>query len=342
MRPISNAAEHGAGQRADAAQHGRGEGFDADQKADVEVDNAVTQQEQQAGDGGERRAHHEGQRDRAVDIDADQPRHHPILFAGPLRAAQRGARDQQRKGDHQEQGQQNDDDLHIAERHRIAAVPHHGDAALDHRRQGLDARALDQLDVVLQKDRHADGRDQRRQPERAAQRPVGQSFHGPAVDRCQQHGDDQDQQQREWHPGDADHAHDQEGDQRREGADHEDIAMGEIDHADDAIDHGVADGDQTVDRTQCQTVDELLREDSYIEIFHENPCPPNAVTAPFDACPDHCGGPCGPPCRVAALCKTDGRAPGRARQFTHPSPVAGAGKACRLPSSKLASRPTVW
>src|SRR4029077_11225434 len=43
-----------------------------------------------------------------------------------------------------------------------------------------------------------------------------------------------------------------------EAADHENIAMGEIDHADDAVDHGVADGDQAVDRAEHQAVDQLL------------------------------------------------------------------------------------
>jgi hypothetical protein len=39
-----------------------------------------------------------------------------------------------------------------------------------------------------------------------------------------------------------------EHDQRHECAHHENVAMGEIDHADNAIDHGVANGDETVDR----------------------------------------------------------------------------------------------
>ena len=49
-------------------------------------------------------------------------------------------------------------------------------------------------------------------------------------------------------------------DQRDEGPDHEDVAMGEIDHSDDAVDHRVADGDQAVDRTERQPVDQLLYE----------------------------------------------------------------------------------
>jgi hypothetical protein len=55
----------------------------------------------------------------------------------------------------------------------------------------------------------------------------------------------------------------EEDDQRDEGADHEDVAMGEIDHSDDAVDHRVADRDQPIDRSQRQPVYKLLD-----EIFH--------------------------------------------------------------------------
>src|SRR5207248_11362679 len=49
------------------------------------------------------------------------------------------------------------------------------------------------------------------------------------------------------------------GNNRYEGADHVDLAMSEIDHADDAVHHRVADRDQPIDRPQGQTVDELLQ-----------------------------------------------------------------------------------
>src|SRR5215218_7252582 len=56
--------------------------------------------------------------------------------------------------------------------------------------------------------------------------------------------------------------------------------MGEIDHADNAIDHGVADGDQAVDRAEYEAVDQLLG-----EIIHALPYlemtrrwPPAALT----------------------------------------------------------------
>ena len=46
---------------------------------------------------------------------------------------------------------------------------------------------------------------------------------------------------------------------RQERADHENIAMGEIDHADNAVDHRVANRDQAINHAQRQPVDQLLQ-----------------------------------------------------------------------------------
>ena len=43
-------------------------------------------------------------------------------------------------------------------------------------------------------------------------------------------------------------------------ADHEQIAVGEIDHSQNAIDHGVAQGDERVDAAQLQSVKRLLED----------------------------------------------------------------------------------
>ena len=60
-----------------------------------------------------------------------------------------------------------------------------------------------------------------------------------------------------------------EYDQSDEGGQHEHVAVREIDHADDAEDHRVADGDKSVDRPQREPVDQLLQ-----EIIHATTCPP--------------------------------------------------------------------
>ena len=53
---------------------------------------------------------------------------------------------------------------------------------------------------------------------------------------------------------------DQPGRQGTERTDHEDLAVGEVDQLDDAVDDRVADRDQGVERSQGQPVDELLGE----------------------------------------------------------------------------------
>src|SRR5690606_7135809 len=47
----------------------------------------------------------------------------------------------------------------------------------------------------------------------------------------------------------------------RHGADHDDVAVREIDEADDAVHHRVAQRDQRVDAAQRQAIDELLYKD---------------------------------------------------------------------------------
>src|SRR5437763_378342 len=79
-----------------------------------------------------------------------------------------------------------------------------------------------------------------------------------AIESGQRYGDDEHHGERQRDRGDAERYQHEKRDQRDERADHEHVAMREIDHADDAVDHGVADGDQAVDRTQRDAVDKLL------------------------------------------------------------------------------------
>src|SRR3984893_7990592 len=139
------------------------------------------------------------------------------------------------------------------------AALEYGKAALDQRRHRLFSGGLPYFHVILEKDRSADRRDQRGQPERPPQRPVSHAFDSPTIDRGEQHRRQQDECQRERNitdPGEPQH---QKGDDRDKGADHVDLAMGKIDHADDAVHHRVADRDQPVDRPQSQAVDQLLQ-----------------------------------------------------------------------------------
>src|SRR5262249_4081954 len=71
------------------------------------------------------------------------------------------------------------------------------------RREGLPGFALRKQDGFRKDDGHADGRDQRRQPRRPSQRPVGDALHCPAVERGERNGDQKHEDQRQRHPGDA-------------------------------------------------------------------------------------------------------------------------------------------
>ena len=133
-------------------------------------------------------------------------------------------------------------------------------AARDDRRHGLDPRALRYLREVDQDKGHADGGQHRREAEGMPQRPVSDAFYRPAVQCGDRHRDQKHDQQDDRHDGQAERHQHQEADQRDKTADHENVAVGEIDHADDAIDHGVADGDQAIDRAKHEAVDQLLGE----------------------------------------------------------------------------------
>lgn len=101
------------------------------------------------------------------------------------------------------------------------------------------------------------------------QRPVGDPLDGPAIKRGDRHRDQQHDQEDHRDRGEAERDQHQERNQGDEAADHEDVAMGEVDHADDAIDHRVAYGDQAVDRAEHEAVDQLLG-----EIIHALPLEP--------------------------------------------------------------------
>src|SRR5579883_1927465 len=167
------AAQHRPRQRADAAEHRGGERLDAREEADEEIDHAVIEEEHQPCDGLERASHDEGDGDGAVHVDSDEGRHPEILLAGALGAPHRGPRDDCGEEGHEADGQDDDEDLEVAYGYREGAALKDLEAALNHRLHRLVARSLQELHVVLEEDRHADGGNQRRQLRRAAQGAIG-------------------------------------------------------------------------------------------------------------------------------------------------------------------------
>src|SRR5260221_1157355 len=84
------AAQHRTRQRSDAAEDGGGEGLDAGDEAILIGDHSVIHEIHGARDRCECGAHHEGRRNRTVDIDAEEGRHAAVLLAGALGPAERG------------------------------------------------------------------------------------------------------------------------------------------------------------------------------------------------------------------------------------------------------------
>ncbi|MNN39547.1 hypothetical protein D3C81_1535860 [compost metagenome] len=162
-------------------------------------------------------------------------------------AAEPGVLDHVGEHAHADEGRHQDEDFGIGQLHEaFADVQPEG--AIEQRGHALLARSLAELHVVLQDQRHADGGDQRRQARGVAQRLVGDALDGPAVYAGNDDGEHQraEDQQREGFQ--AEERQQRQGDGREVGGDHVHLAMGEVDHADDAVDHRVTDGDQAVDR----------------------------------------------------------------------------------------------
>ena len=253
------AAQHGAGDGADAAQYRSGKRLEAGHETDVGVDGAVVEAQQHARNGGQGSTDDEGQRDDAVGIDAEQVGHLQILGAGAAGAAEAGTGNEQRQAGHRDQRDRPDDQLHPGDGNLEHLGVAEFDAAGNQCRHCQVTGTLRQTDVVLQEDRHADGGDQRDQPGTATQRSVGHPFNGIAVGGGDDDRGDQRQQQHDRQRADPQGQQTDDGDERGIGTDHVHLAVGEVDHADNAIHHRVADGDQRVGRADGQSVDQLLK-----------------------------------------------------------------------------------
>ena len=98
---------------------------------------------------------------------------------------------------------------------------------------------------------------------RDVERAVGEALERHAEPAAQQHGRQQHHRQDPDRMQPADRPVEQRGQHAPAdvGADHEHLAVGEVDHEQHAVDHGVAERDQPVDRAERQAEHELLRQD---------------------------------------------------------------------------------
>ncbi len=242
------AAEDGALDVADAAHDGGGERDQAGGEAGEEPHVGLVQRVDEAGGAGHQAAEQERERDRRVHVDAHQARGLRVLRGGAHGAADPGAADEVDQEDEQRHGHHERQDVAVRDR----------DAEdRDVARLGLDqvghaavrAAEPEQADV-LQDEGEADRGDEGGELGRVAQRPVADPLDHHVERSAGDHADEQDQHEPEDRArgargdGQADRADHRV---RHEAADHEQVAVGEVDQLDDAVDERVADGDQRPD-----------------------------------------------------------------------------------------------
>ena len=154
----------------------------------------------------------------------------------------------------------------------------------------LHARALRQHDGVLEEDRRADRADERARgasAPRSVERAVGEALQADAQharERAMACASMSGTTQAGWRPADLRLEEQREDPPAHVGADHEDLAVGEVDHEQDAVDHRVAERDEPVDGPQGQPEDELLRQDREDRLQAHGVRPPRGTR-----------GGCGPP-----------------------------------------------
>ncbi|MNR03293.1 hypothetical protein D3C85_1191790 [compost metagenome] len=137
-------------------------------------------------------------------------------------------------------------------------------------RNALLLRALGDLCVVLQDQGDTDRTDQRGESSGVTQGFVGDTLDDPAIHRRDDDGEDQRAEHQQWERFDTEVRQQSQTDCRQVSRNHVNLAVGEVDHADDAVDHCVADGDQAIDRPEGQAIDQLLQENTIHNAISRN------------------------------------------------------------------------
>jgi hypothetical protein len=226
----------------------------------VEADAAIAQQHHEAGDRGVGGAEREGQGDRAFDIDAAQCGHGDVIGAGTDGAAEARSGHHQPQRRIQSDRQRDDNDLGGVDGER---EPGCGAQLMRAREHWLDPPvigALQQAQRLLEEDGEAEGRDQRRLGRHFAERPEHQPLGRKPVHRSdasdqRQHREQGERQRPEPKERQCGHR-----DERGVRTNDRDLAEGEIDPPDDAVNQGVADREQAVETAEREAVHDELHE----------------------------------------------------------------------------------
>ena len=146
-------------------------------------------------------------------------------------------------------------DFHPAE---VDSVVREEIAVVARKANGLLAHG--QENKILEKSGDADRAGQRGEDMRPPQLPVGDAFIRVAVAGGENHRHEQAQPKIEQDVISPRHREDSDRVDAGEHPDHEDFTVREIDHAQHAVNHGVAESDQRVDRPAGDSADENFRE----------------------------------------------------------------------------------
>ena len=126
---------------------------------------------------------------------------------------------------------------------------------------GLETGAIEPAEGVLEKEGSSDGGDERDETRGLPQRPIGHPFEKDGDQGGRRHRNDEDDDQADDGMSIQESGRIQSGGKevRRIRPAHEDFAVGEVDHPEDPIDHGVAHGDQGIDAPLGQTEDDEIK-----------------------------------------------------------------------------------
>ena len=230
-------SQHRAGDDSDAAQHGGDKRLHAHHTAHIVRDAGIGGAVHQRRHRRQARADGKCRCDDSVDVDADESGRILILRHGTHRLAELRLFDEKLQGNHNAQA--NGNRQQYVQRQGHAA---HGDGG--QAEDGLYVVGLGTKQYhgqVLQKDAHSQRRDQCGHRPCLAHGAVGKGFDQYAHQRAYRNSNDN--RKPCGHPG-VDHQRD--GVEQRVCADHDKVTVGEVDHADNAVDHCVAQGNQRI------------------------------------------------------------------------------------------------
>ena len=257
-QPEHDATDHRAGQVADTAEHRCREGLKPRHEAHRVVRDAVVRRDHHASHCSQCRPNDEGQRDDAVRIHAHQARNAVVLGRRAHRAAHVGARHQQDKANHHRGRQPDGGHLHWRHEHTADDLDRRG---LDELREAVIVAAPDDHRERLQQEGNANRGNQRRQPRRVAQASICGAFDRVADRHAGRHRHHQTQREVDDRAKAGNRGLKEcDRSESDEGADHQHVAMGEVDQAENAIHHRVAQRDDCVHAADHEAVDDLLKQ----------------------------------------------------------------------------------